>query len=407
MNETQHRVLVIDDDRISQRFICKSLEQHFSLQTANDGEAGLSTAKDWQPNIIILDVDMPGQTGFDVCKRLKLDELTSNIPIIFVSGHGALESRLQGFELGADDYLVKPCEKEIIKAKVDYLLSIYHEKKDLSDQVSRAQYAARIAMSEYAELGRAIRFVSSTYLLPSFDDLAHTVFQVMRELELNSSLVFFSSAGELYYSASQQDVTPLEREVFQMMHSEDRFCDFGNRTLCNYPHVSLLVKNMPLDDKERYGRLKDTLTFILSATDEKVRALDTHMAILDQASSLARSTDAIRATLASITDNATNSQERITEIMHSLLEDFDDKLPTMGLEEDQEKYIVERVDTAFTDAIACLDEGKDLKKSLTGIIRLLSHLIAQQKKIVEDDVAANELKNNSGDNNDYADIELF
>jgi len=401
------RVLVIDDDRFLQKIVRNTLKESYEVHAADNGGQGLIEAKQWHPNAILLDVEMPGMNGFEVCDALKLDELTANIPVIFISASSSLRERLMSYEVGAEDYVVKPFEKEILKAKIDHAVIEQSKQQALSEQNQLAQKTAQDAIISSAELGKAIRFVSSTYILPTLDMLAPSVFQVMADLGLKTSMALYGAENTRYYNFTGGNISPLEKELLDMMRDKGRFCDFGSRTVCNFSHVSLLIKNMPLEDMEKYGRIKDTVPFILNAVDEKVRAINTQKAILDQAESLARSTEAVKATLLSITDTASKTHEGISEVMRSLIEDFEVRLPSMGLEDDQEKYLVGRVDQAFNESLACLSEGENLKESLDGVVRLLSHLVNQQNDIVASADLEGQSEVDEGREDYSSDVELF
>jgi len=401
------RVLVIDDDRFLQKIVRNTLKESYEVHAADNGDQGLIEAKQWHPNAILLDVEMPGMNGFEVCDALKLDELTANIPVIFISASSSLRERLMSYEVGGEDYVVKPFEKEILKAKIDHAVIEQSKQLALSAQNQLAQKTAQDAIISSAELGKAIRFVSSTYILPTLDMLAPSVFQVMADLGLKTSMALYGADNTRYYNFTGGDISPLEKELLDMMREKGRFCDFGSRTVCNFSHVSLLIKNMPLEDMEKYGRIKDTVPFILNAVDEKVRAINTQKAILDQAESLARSTEAVKATLLSITDTASKTHESISEVMRSLIEDFEVRLPSMGLEDDQEKYLVGRVDQALNESLACLSEGENLKESLDGVVRLLSHLVNQQNDIVASTDQEGQLEVDDGREDYSSDVELF
>ncbi len=410
MQQALLKVLIIDDDSTARKFICMALRDTYQIQTSVDGDEGISAAIDWQPNVILLDVEMPGKNGYEVCEALKTNSATSSIPVIFVSGNSSLRERLVGYEVGGDDYLVKPCEKELIKAKVDYICTQLESKKKLGEQAQNAHRVAEDAIQSSAEIGRAIRFVEKSYALPSFDELANSVFKTMAELGLKTSLMFISDTDALFYSHNQQEISPLEKDLLELTHDKGRFYDFGCRTICNFRQVAMLIKNMPLDDRERYGRLKDTVPFILGATDEKIRSLDTHSSLLQQAEHLNSTTTAIRTTLDNISQSASKSQDKINETMRNTMQDLDFMLPRMGLDDDQEKSLMERLDRTFMETVANLEIGMELKGSLSGIVRLLTHLGSQQKRMIDNATAIplaieEELNNKSHELGD--DVELF
>lgn len=403
MSDVKHKVLVVDDDRFAQKLIVKALIAQYDLKTAFDGAEAVSIALDWMPSAILLDVEMPVKNGYEVCEELKNNPATSAIPIIFLSGNGSLREKLQGFELGAEDYLVKPFDADILNAKVKLATSGYHEKRELNERAQSAQGTAFEALTTSAELGRALRFVEHTFSIPSFDSLAQALFKCMSEFGLNTSVMFVSTSGQLFYSQTTLDVPPLEKDLLQIMHHQGRFKDFGCRTFCNYRQVSLLIKNMPLDDRERYGRIKDTVPFILGSVDGKIRALDVHRSLVAQASSLEQSIAAIASTLNSLGPLVANGHAEISEIMKSLLADLDERMPKLGLEEDQERYLVNRIDRSFTEVIAGLDRSLLISDSLTGVVRLLTHLQGQQQKMVDATIVAVDTANLPNDGETLSD----
>lgn len=110
-------ILIIDDGEVERKFLSRSLEKGgYKAITAEDGEAGLKLAKDMKPDLILLDFIMPGLRGDEVCQRLKLDEQTRNIPVIFLTGSVRPQSIFDSYESGAEYYLAKPIStQELLK----------------------------------------------------------------------------------------------------------------------------------------------------------------------------------------------------------------------------------------------------------------------------------------------------
>lgn len=268
------QVLLVDDDRTWQVFLFAALQDSFQLKSAYTGEQGLALASEYLPDCILLDITLPDRDGYDVCRELKADPKTSSIPIIFLSSKSSLQEKIRGFEMGAEDYLVKSAEADLLKAKITRTVQQYHEKRAMDEKINAAQLAAFEALSSSADLGRCLRYVERTYSMSSFETLAAGLFQTMGEFGLRSSLMFITPSGPIFFSQGSQDISPLEKEMFLASHKQGRFCDYGYRTFCNFKLVSILIKNMPLDQPERYGRIKDTVPWLLGATDGKVRTLN-------------------------------------------------------------------------------------------------------------------------------------
>lgn len=274
------KVLLVDDDRTWQVFLFAALQNDFVLKSAYDGRQCLELSREHQPDCILLDVNLPELDGYEVCRRLKADPSTANIPVIFLSSKTSLQEKIRGFEIGAEDYLVKSLEADLLKAKITRTVQQYHEKRNMDEKINEAQAVAFEALSSSADLGRCLRFVERTYSMSSFENLAAGLFQTMEEFGLRASLMFITPAGPLFFTQGSQDISPLEKEMFLASHKEGRFCDYGYRTFCNFKLASMLIKNMPLDQPERYGRIKDTVPWLLGATDGKVKSLNEQQALL-------------------------------------------------------------------------------------------------------------------------------
>lgn len=119
MNPSDKKILVVDDTQFMVTLIEKSLQEAgYGVLKAFSGEEALETLRSVRPDLILLDVVMPGMSGFDVCEVLRSDSRYNLIPIIIITGQTQEEDRLKGLELGADDYVVKPFIKRELLARV-------------------------------------------------------------------------------------------------------------------------------------------------------------------------------------------------------------------------------------------------------------------------------------------------
>jgi DNA-binding response OmpR family regulator len=116
-------ILIVDDDRDVAQTIGITLKRRdFRVQAAYSGMEALRMLKRFHPDLIILDISMPGIDGFEVCRRLRKNEETASLPIIFLTARGLDEDRIEGFRVGADDYLSKPFNPEELVLRVKAVL---------------------------------------------------------------------------------------------------------------------------------------------------------------------------------------------------------------------------------------------------------------------------------------------
>ena len=117
-------ILVVEDDSDFRGYLLEMLAPDYQVAGAADGSAGISTALEMIPDLVISDIMMPGCDGFHLCARLKNDARTSHIPIVLLTGAASEEDRIRGFEIGADDYIAKPFNEKILGTRIRHLIRL-------------------------------------------------------------------------------------------------------------------------------------------------------------------------------------------------------------------------------------------------------------------------------------------
>jgi cyclic di-GMP phosphodiesterase len=129
-------ILVVDDQPLNVELLEADLTEYgYDVLSAYDGKAALEKVKSDQPDLILLDVMMPRMDGFEVCRRLKRDPETMLIPIVMVTALSEKADRIRGIEVGVDDFLTKPYDRQELQARVKSLLRVKH----FTDELERAE----------------------------------------------------------------------------------------------------------------------------------------------------------------------------------------------------------------------------------------------------------------------------
>ncbi|PWC74819.1 two-component system response regulator [Azospirillum sp. TSH64] len=165
-NGDKPRILIVDDEPINLKVMADLLRDSYGLIVAKDGPQALARlAGDPLPDLILLDVMMPGMDGVEVCRRLKSDARTRGVPVIFITAMGQVHDETRGFEVGAVDYITKPISPPVMLARVRTHIALREAQRALADQnrqledrvaertrdLLRAQDATIRAMASLAE----------------------------------------------------------------------------------------------------------------------------------------------------------------------------------------------------------------------------------------------------------------
>ena len=113
-----HKVLIVDDEIINVELLINLLRDEINVIFATSGEEALTIAKSSKPDLVLLDISMPGMDGYQVCRALKSDPETEKVPVIFITARDTEHEEAYGLELGAVDYITKPFNPQIVKSKV-------------------------------------------------------------------------------------------------------------------------------------------------------------------------------------------------------------------------------------------------------------------------------------------------
>ncbi len=199
------RVLIVDDIPANVRLLQAKLEaEYYDVVTAHDGREAIRLAEEVQPDIILLDVMMPGIDGFTVCRELKDSAEAGHIPVILLTALDGREDRLSGLEAGADDFLTKPVDDVLLMARVRALARL----KQLIDELRAREASTRRAGLSDAEM--LARQISATGNVLIVDDNERQAERLMSQLGQDHRCAFETDpARALKIAAGRVDLIVL------------------------------------------------------------------------------------------------------------------------------------------------------------------------------------------------------
>ena len=152
-------ILVVDDTPENIDVLVGTLKHDYHVKAAINGNMALKIVQACPPDIILLDIMMPGMDGYEVCQHLKSDYTTRHIPIIFITANNGTLDELKGLELGAVDYITKPISPPLVKARVRTQMALYDQNRELDRKVHEQTYQINATRLQIVQrLGRAAEY---------------------------------------------------------------------------------------------------------------------------------------------------------------------------------------------------------------------------------------------------------
>ncbi len=219
----RQKILIVDDNP-KNRAICEEIFQDdFDLIQAEDGTTALSLIRESQPDVVLLDVMMPGLNGYQVCQHIKTDPSTSHIPVIIVSAKGQTNEIIEGFDSRADDYIVKPFVNSELRARVTATLRLKQAQDELHEANRNLQEHSR-KLEEANERLKELDRIKAGFTAMLVHDLRSplSVVQVTLQMLESDALVLQSEYQSLIREslASCNELFELTSDLMEIFRSD-------------------------------------------------------------------------------------------------------------------------------------------------------------------------------------------
>lgn len=373
--EALPRVLLIDDEPFVHDLVCDALDGCCDVISVETGEDALMAPQLCKPDLILLDVEMPGIDGYETCRRFKAEDQTAGISVIFLSGHEEIEDRLKGYEAGGEDYLTKPFNPLELKAKVQHLLAMQVQRGELRSMADFATSTAMTAMTSMGEMGVLLEVLKSFNSSTDFESLADAVLEGLSLYDLQGAVQIRWPDGKLTRTA-QGVASPLEESVIDHMATMERIMQFKTRMSITYDHISLLVNNMPVDDADRCGRLRDHLAMLAEGADVRLQGLLSMQESKRRGETIENIVIRISDALRDIDADQRQGRIRTTLAVDEAMQECENALIRVALSDSQESYLVKTIKQGFDRISNSQSNEIDLQDRLTVIVAELKQALA-------------------------------
>lgn len=384
--QTTGHVLVVDDDPISRSMAAHVLgKAGFQVSTAESGEACLQLVGELRPDFILLDIQMPGMNGYETCRLLRAQPETRDIQIVFVSGNDSLDDRIQAYEVGADDFISKPVSVAELRHKACKLMAyIAAHRAETSAPDDAAPPScdgiAQLAMQSLQESNVVLSFTRGTLNCRTLEALATLTINSLRSYGLQSQVQLRSDFGTITQS-ERGLATPLEEQIFNHVLDQGRLFQFQKRLVANYDHCSILVANMPVDDADYCGRIRDYVAMIAEAGSAAVDNIVLRLDAIRRADTLRDLAQNSRLAIADLRQRHLQQQEEIYRELDQTVENVENMYYHLGLTDKQENIISDLTRSSRDRVISLVQQGQAFDHDLAEIIDALASNLDQSPSL--------------------------
>ena len=368
----QHHILVVDDDAMNCEIAMHLLgAESYRFSTASNGLDALARAARDQPDVILLDIMMPVLDGLETCRRLRADPANDGITILFITSQDDAQTRLSAYDAGGDDILIKPLNAPVIRHKVEGALKNRAMVAALRKEVADTSRMLMTSLTTTGEYGVVMHTLRNTLTCRSLGDLAEVVLQALDSYGLKGAIQLRTPDGILTLNSERRS-SPVDQEMLRNLSLENRHIyDYGNRTVFCYPNVALLVRNMPVDDPDVYGRMKDNLALLAEGVEFRLAAMVEELRMRAQRANLVTAASLLNFLLSQVDAQFKRGQSEMAAIFSELEQKLEHSLSGLVLSEDQERGLWNIVRPLAARATALYDSGQGLDRQLAGALETL------------------------------------
>lgn len=330
------RVAIVEDNPPQRMILTRLLEKDYQVESFASGPIFL--ASDGIFDAVLLDIEMPELSGYDTCRRFRERTPGADVPVIFVSAHDTTPERVASYEAGGDDFLTKPIAAHELRHKLGNAIELREKVRTLASQSTDAQRVAFSAMTSMGDLGVVIEFLRKSAQATTYSAIAARLVAAMKAWGLQGAVQVRGRHEQVSLNA-EGPMTAMQASVLEKLRDIGRIFEMGSRAVINFDHVSLLVENLPVDDPDKVGRLRDHLAVLAESADMRMATLDAAIERDLQKQGIEAALDELRAAMQQATHHADTNHPKRQAAMLESIEQLGRTTHTLGLTAVQVEYL--------------------------------------------------------------------
>lgn len=325
-----------------------------------------------------VNVDVVGILGGDekddaliVCQAIRENESLNSVPIIVAVPDGESVDAIALFEAGCSDIVSVNMSQKEITHRIIKLVTNKVAEDMLRNSADEARKVALNVMTESSNLGNTVRFLVDSNFCDNVDELGMLLFQVLKIYNVQCSVQMRS-----IYGVKNMEETGIEKELesrlLSELHTRARFVEFGKRCVINFGQVSLLIKNMPLEDKEHCTLIKDSVCSLVQGVDSRLKALDAQRALEVERDVMNKLISRLREVMEDVDGRYQQVMLNSADLVENMSSRMDESVLFLDLTQEQESTI----EKIMNDGVAGINKLFSEGVNIDGVFRALVNQVS-------------------------------
>lgn len=338
---TLERITCIDHDTADLRLLETSLSDTYDVQLIASSADAIAAVRHFMPSLILLEVNLPEINGYQLCKAIREDPDTREIPVVFLSCMKELEDRLMGYSAGGDAYVTKPFDLRELKSIVHSQILKKQQLDASKRNIEELRAVSWSMLCNNSEMGELLRFSQGIAKVKDEAAFVDHIFSTLSNLGLAATMLVRLISGEIVARSDQKPFTLIEKELLDLAQNGQRITANGNKYIFRGNSIVLLIRNMPIEDEALLGRLKDHLCFLLDAAEASIEIINGEKERSRLLETKADHTiETINAAFCSIIETAEKLYQQSSTSMEHLAIALEQAFMVMDLTEEQEARLL-------------------------------------------------------------------
>lgn len=345
-------ILVEVDDR-NYQMACEAIPDVYSVTRINCAEDLFFQLESLRPDLVFLDINLPGVCGYDACQEIKASSCWQKVVVILVSEQESHDDRAKAAAAGADGFTAKP----FIAAEVAHLLEVHLEPKVDAQALREANASIASLIGNNASMGSVLHLVRRACGQQSHAALAAMLLGFCSDNGLSALVQYRSGGDPLMFSEDGISIAPRDLDIIGEGAATGAVFDVGATTVFTHDSLSLLIQQMPIDDELLYGQIKDNYALLVDCFSSRFDSVALQLASANLQTELVTSVDHARSSLMEVQMLRYRQLISMATSVEDLLDNLKNMFSNMVLTEHQEEQLEELVNKALDKVLEVQSEG--------------------------------------------------